>query len=73
MTKDDLSNIIDIIDKCRNEEKKNADRYIELNPDDAKERRHDEHLRLSGMISAWVAIREAYRDVWENGKYSWES
>lgn len=73
MTKDDLSNIIDILDKCRNEEKKNADRYIKLNPDDANARRHDEYMKLSGITSAWIAIREAYKDVWENGKYSWEA
>lgn len=73
MTKDDLGNIIDIIDKCRAEEKRHADKYIALNPDDAKERRHDEQMRISGITSAWIAIREAYKDVWENGKYSWEA
>lgn len=72
MTKDDLSNIIDIIDKCRKEEIDNCKRYIELNPDDAKARTHDKDMKLSGITSAWIAIREAYRDVWENGKYSWE-
>lgn len=73
MTKDDISNIIGIIDKCRAEEKRYSEEYIKLNPDDAKHRRDIESMRLSGMISVWCAIREAYKDVWENGKYSWES
>ena len=65
MTKQDLYDLMDIIEECRAKESQLATRYAELNPDDA-DRRYDISADIkSGMTTVLLAIKEKYRNVWE--------
>lgn len=66
MTKNDLRNLIDIIDNIKKEEAKRCNRYIELNPDDANNRRTAQAIFNNGVNSVWLDIRKKYADVWES-------
>lgn len=64
MTKNDLHNLIDIVDKLRKEEKDLCDRHMALNPDDIERIRICDHI-TEGINRVWFEIREQYRNVWE--------
>ena len=66
MTKNDLHNIIDIINDCIKKEKQYAYNYIKLNPTDSKSRNRDREMITSGMLTVWLAIKEKYERVWES-------
>ena len=68
MTKTDLENILNIIETLVKEEKKHCNRYIELNPDDARDARKMMLDRTSVMHYVWRTIQEKYADVWKEKK-----
>ena len=68
MTKAELENIYNVINKRIENEKRLAYNYCVINPDDRKRRNRIRDNICNGLFDAWEAIRAEYSDIWENGK-----
>ena len=61
MTRSDIYDLIAIIDECKKQERKYAEGYIKLNPEDAKSRNKLADDICCGIDRVWQAINEKYR------------
>ena len=60
MTRSDIYDLIEIIEECKKEERKYAEGYIALNPEDAKSRNKIADDICTGINRVWNKINEKY-------------